>query len=113
MITQEEYNKYLSQYYEVLDITSPSDMENIRELAKSSPIRFNITNDTGDFIDVNYRDILVTFKAVKGLGSHYDSFGGKAVLTDRFEVYSEGGVPIGVFPIYGYLPNTDEEVKQA
>lgn len=103
-MTNKEYNHYLSQFYEILDISSGCDMDNIRECFCT-----DITNDTKDFIDVNYKDILVTFEAIKGLGSHYDRYGGKARLTDKFEAYDEDGGFVGLFSIYHCVPDNDEE----
>lgn len=101
MITREEFNKYLNQYYEISHITSLSDMQNIRELVDIKFLNVSIANDTEEFIDINYKNILVTFKAVKGVNSSYDAYGGKAILTDTFEAYSDDGVPIGMFNIDG------------
>ena len=101
MITREEFNKYLSQYYEIEHITSTSDMQNIRELVDIKFLNVSIANDTEEFIDINYKNILVTFKAVKGVSSSYDAYGGKAILTDTFEAYSDDGIPIGMFNIDG------------
>lgn len=106
-MTNKEYNRYLSQYYEVLNICSICDMDNIRELSEDS-INFNITNDTKEFIDVNYKDILVTFKSVMGCGSSYDKYGGRAILTDTFEVYDKNGNPMGLYKNYGYVEDNDE-----
>lgn len=102
-MTNKEYNHYLSQYYSILDITINCDMDNIREIFGK-----DITNDTGDLIDVNYKDILVTFWAFKGINKGYDRYGGKAVLADRFEVYDKEGNFVGLFSIHG-VPDNDEE----
>lgn len=91
-ISNETYEKALSQYYTIADITMGCDMDNIREIFKK-----DITNDTGDCIDVNFKDILVTFKANMCM---YEKFGGKAELTGNFEYY-ENGQFVGVYDLVG------------
>ena len=95
-ISQELYETLVSQWYEIKDITSPSDMENIREVFGDK-----ITNDTKECIDVNYKDIRVTFTAVQGYGDSYDAYGGYARLSDRFKYYTKEGVFAGVFDLVG------------
>lgn len=90
-ISQELYETLVSQWYEVKNITMGCDMDNIREVFGD-----RITNDTKECIDVNYKDILVTFSA-----DMYDmqEYGGMARLSDRFEYYTKEGVFAGVFDL--------------
>ena len=91
-ISKETYEKALSQYYAIADIAMGCDMENIREI-----FREDIIIDTGDCIDVKFRDILVTFKANMCM---YKEYGGKAELTNNF-VYYENGQFFGVYDLVG------------
>ena len=84
------------QWYEVATIAMGCDMDNVREVFKD-----RITNDTKDCIDVNYKDICVTFTAKMGISDFYDSYGGKAILLDNFEYYNEGGVFCGRYNLIG------------
>lgn len=95
-ISRQLYEKLTSQWYEVANIAMGCDMDNIREVFGD-----RITNDTGDCIDVNYKDILVTFTAQKGISRGYDTYGGKAFLNDKFEYYNKGGVFCGRFNLAG------------
>lgn len=95
-ISRQLYEKLMYQWYEVANITMGCDMDNIREVFGD-----RITNDTKEHIDVNYKDILVTFTAQMGINRGWDSYGGKAHLNDTFEYYNEGGVFCGKFNLNG------------
>ena len=90
-ISQELYETLVSQWYEVKKITMGCDMDNIREVFGD-----RITNDTKECIDVNYKDILVTFSADM---CDMQEYGGMARLSDRFEYYTKEGVFAGVFDL--------------
>ena len=91
-ISKETYEKALNQYYSIATIAMGCDMDNIREV-----FRDKITNDTGEYIDVNYKDILVTFKANYCM---YEEYGGKAELTGKFEYYEDGQF-VGLYDLVG------------
>ena len=92
-INKETYEKLLNQWYAVADIVLGCDMDNIREVFGNM-----ITNDTGEFIDVNFKDILVTFKADMRM---YQEYGGKAVLLPNFEYYDKNGQFVGYYDLIG------------
>lgn len=93
-MNKEYIDKCVNIWYELLNTTSGLDMDNIRELFRDNS-RGNITNNTRDYIDVNYKNILVTFIPIWGVG--YDEFGGKAKLNSNFEIYNENGIFCGVY----------------
>lgn len=72
---------YMDEYNELLCYNGKS-ADEIRKAFGE-----NITNDDGEHIDSNYKDILVTFNITDG----------KAELSKSVEVYSEDGVFIGTF----------------
>ena len=90
-ISQELYETLVNQWYEVKNITMGCDMDNIREVFGD-----RITNDTKECIDVNYKDILVTFSADM---CDMQEYGGMARLSDRFEYYTKEDVFAGVFDL--------------
>ena len=90
-MTREYIEMCVNEWYEVLNITACCDMDNIRELFSDG----RISNDKRDYIDVNYKHILVTFAAIFGVG--YDEFGGKAKLNSTFEIYNEDDIFCGIY----------------
>ena len=92
-ISKKEYENAVSNWYELADITMGCDMDNIREVFKN-----RITNDCGDCIDMNYKNICVTFNADKRM---YAEYGGKAILNTKFEYYNKDDVFCGVYDIVG------------
>lgn len=87
-----EYNNYLAEYCTIKDITKGFSADEVRSFFKSS-----ITNDGADYIDINYKDILVTFDV------------NKRTLTDMFEVYDKNGQFVGEYLNVGYQTYPHEE----
>ena len=81
-ISKTLWEKVVGQWWEVFDKTSYATYQGIPNLFPSN----DITNKTDEYIDVNYKDILVTFN----VGTM-----GNAVLSKSFEIYNENGVFIG------------------
>lgn len=98
VISRQLWEKALSQWNEVKKMTDYTTFNGVTNLFPSK----DVTNKTEEFIDVNYKDILVTF--TKGTM-------GKAVLTDSFEIYNENGVFIGQF-FADKTPYFEEEMKR-
>ena len=93
-MTREYIEMCVNEWYGLLDILSGCDMENVREFFRNGEWG-DITNDTKDYIDVNYKHILVTFTPIPNSG--YEEYGGKARLEPNFKVYNENGVFCGVY----------------
>jgi len=73
-----ERKHYIDQYNEVAEIAKGMTMDQVRKHFGNA-----ITNDLEEdgLIDVNYKDICVTFKEKKG----------RAELVDSIEIWSEDG----------------------
>lgn len=84
VISKQLWEKALSQWNEVKKMTDYTTFNGVTNLFPSN----DVTNKTEEFIDVNYKDILVTL--TKGAM-------GNAVLSDSFEIYNENGVFVGQF----------------
>lgn len=77
--------KYLDQWYEVAKIGCGKTMDELRKIFAK-----DITNDEEDYIDLNYKDILVTFNKLVD---------GTAFISRYFEYYNENGVFCGELKI--------------
>lgn len=73
-------NKFKAQYNEIKLATIGMSMDDIRKNYSK-----DITNDVEEYIDMNYKNILVTFQDING----------KAELTDCFEYYNDNGIFLG------------------
>ena len=77
--------KYLDQWFEIAKIGCGRKWEEVRErFAK------DITNECDDYIDINYKDILVTFNKLVD---------GTAFISRYFEYYNKDGVFCGELKI--------------
>lgn len=92
-ISKELYEKAVNNWYRLADVTMACDMDNIREVFGEK-----ITNDCGDSIDLNYGSICATFTADMSM---YKEYGGKARLSNKFEIYSDEGIFCGVYDLVG------------
>lgn len=92
-ISNELYETAVNDWYNLAGIAMGCDMDNIREVFKDK-----ITNDCGDCIDLNYGSICATFTADMSM---YKEFGGKARLSNKFEIYNENGNFCGVYDLVG------------
>ena len=100
MPTKEYIEMCINEWYRLMDDLRGADMDNVREFFKYLKNELNerncdITNDTKEYIDANYKHILVTFNAIPNSG--YEKYGGKAQLSNVFEIYSEDGIFLGVY----------------
>ena len=85
-ISKALWEKVVAQWFEVHDMTSYCTFQGVVNLFPPK----DVTNKSDSYVDVNYKDILVTFN----VGKH-----GDAVLSKSFEIYNEYGVFIGVAEI--------------
>jgi len=72
---------FIKQYNEVKEKYEGKSVEEIRDF-----FGHNITNDNGEYIDTNYKDILVTFSIKDG----------KGYLSNMVEKYNKEGIFLGV-----------------
>lgn len=85
-ISKELWEKAVDQWIWVRDMTSYCTFEGVVNFFPPS----SKTNQTDNFIDINFKDILVTFNKGKN---------GEAVLSDGFEIYNERGIFVGHYYI--------------
>ena len=92
-ISKELYESATYDWYQLASVAMGLDMDNVREVFEDK-----ITNDCGDSIDLNYGSICATFNADMSM---YQEYGGKARLSDKFEIYNEEGIFQGVYDLVG------------